>query len=189
MRLTWIGAVIALLLAAGASHMVMLSAIPKHATDVQIENYKKKGLKTNTLFPSGIKTAATSKVPRDNGDTNTLRTIFDFSKGGFILEGPIPQNASYWSTSLFAHNTDTAFIISDREIKADRFKIAFIGPHQKLIQPLAPVVAKSPSRIAVMIVRSTMPDRNDPARVAALMDEWKQVTLTPIPAEALERTH
>ena len=40
-----------------------------------------------------------------------------------------------------------------------------------------------------MIVRSTMPDRNDPARVAALMDELKQVTLTPIPAEALERTH
>ncbi|MEI7933026.1 MAG: DUF1254 domain-containing protein [Alphaproteobacteria bacterium] len=185
MRLTLIGALVLFLLAAAAGHAVMLTLIPMHATDAQIENYKKKGRPINVLFPSGIKTAATSKVPRDNGDTNTLRVIFDFSKGGFILEGPMPKNAAYWSSSMFAHNTDTDFIISDRQITGDHFKIAFIGPHQKLTREVAPIVARSSSRTAIMIVRSTMPDRNDAAKVAALMDELKQVTLTPIPADAL----
>ncbi len=186
MRLTLIGALILFLVAGAVSHAAGLMIIPRQATDKQIENYKAMGRTANKLYPSGIKTAATSKVPRDNGDTSTLRAFFDFTKGGFILEGPLPKNAAYWSSSMFAHNTDTDFIISDRQITGERFKIAFIGPGQKLKAGVAPVVARSSSNTAVMIVRSTMSDRNDAARVAALTEELKQVTLTPIPASDFE---
>ncbi|MFO0001655.1 MAG: hypothetical protein ACK559_11020, partial [bacterium] len=40
-----------------------------------------------------------------------------------VYETTVPADAVYWSVSLFAHNTDTYFVASDRDLKPGPFRL------------------------------------------------------------------
>lgn len=157
------------LVAAGAGWAGALQAIPYVATDIMWHGFQKAGARYNRLSPATVRTARTAKVVADNPDTLTRSSIINLKDGPVLFEAEVPGGDSYWSVSLFAHNTDTYFVANDRRTGS--------GPYRLLIkakgQPTPPGldvddVAISPSTKSFLIIRAIMRDRNDRPAVEAL---------------------
>jgi len=175
----WAGAVALILLIAALTHGAAIQLAPHAMTEYLLEGYRANGLKPNQLRVSGLKKAATMRIPMANADTVTIFAEIDTDQGPLRLEGPPPGDAVYWSISLFAHNTDVFFVGSDRFYGDRPPGVTIVGPRQTA-DPAEGVWARSPSRTAVLIFRATMPDRNDQASVAAIEAALRQWTLVPV---------
>ncbi|ODT86144.1 DUF1254 domain-containing protein [Phenylobacterium sp. SCN 70-31] len=158
-------------------HAGLLWAAPRWATDRQIEAGLARGAVWNRLQHSPPPRAGTTSVPLANPDSLTSRAYLDLSKGPLVLEGPLPKACVYWSASLFAHDTRTVFIASDRDYPEGHVRIGFRHAGQSPVSDAQDV--PSPSRVAVLLIRCFMRDRTDAAYVEALDPARRALVLEP----------
>ena len=156
-----------------------LYLIPFKATDLLFARFLQRGSVVNQMSQPIVRNAKTNSVPQDNADTLTRSAIIDLSKGPLVFQADVPANAVYWSISLFAHNTDTFFVANDQKVGP--------GPYSLLIKTRAQAtpttsvddIAISPTRKAFLIIRYTMPDRNNPTIVAAMREQILKESIGP----------
>jgi uncharacterized membrane protein len=177
MRASLIG-VIAFAAAAAATHAVLLFGSPTWATDYQIEQGLKRGGSWNTLIYGKPPRAGTTTVGLASPDTLGARAYLDLSKGPLVLEGLRPVSCAYWSVSVFAHDTDTVLVRSDRELAERRIAIALRTEDQTVAEPVQ-ATAVLPSPKGVLLIRCFMKDRTDKAYVAGLSQEIRGLTMRP----------
>jgi hypothetical protein len=163
-----------------AGYAGALTVIPYAATDKLLDQFRANGRADNTLTRPNVRNARRNLVVRDNADTITQGATIDLNDGPLLYETNVPADAVYWSVSLFAHNTDTFFIASDRDLKPGPFRLLIRRPGQTSTAQ-ADREAISPTRFSYMIVRYTMPDRNDAASVEAIKARQSASRLTPAP--------
>lgn len=159
-----------------AVHLACLFLSPALATDYQIREGLKRGGGWNQLIFNAPPRAGRTKVPLANADTLGTRAYLNLAEGPLMLEGPVPKSCVYWSASVFAHNTDTALIASDRDFPSGRFRIAIHTKGQNA--PPADKSAVLPSRKGVLLLRCFMRDREDQAYLKTLDAERRRITLT-----------
>lgn len=173
---------IAFLLAAGATHAVLLSGAPYWATDYQLRQGLKKGGAWNRLIYGKPPRAGTTTVGLASPDTLGSRAYLDLSKGPLILTGERPVSCAYWSASVFAHNTDAVLVKSDRDLPGRDISIVLRTADQDA--PVAgPVQASAvlPSPKGMLLLRCFMRDRTNKPYVEQLSREIRGLTLRPIP--------
>jgi|GEM_PF-2453853 len=166
-----------------ATHLVFLFGSPYWATDKQIDNWLSRGMAWNTLTFSPIPKAGSTTVPLANPDAFSSRAIIDLKKGPQVLEGPFPPSCTYWSASVFAHNTDTALIMSDRDFPTGLVKIG-IARSKADIGENIDAIAVLDSDKAVLLLRCFMRDRTDKAYMATLTEERSKMRVRPALAKA-----
>ncbi|MBX3482969.1 DUF1254 domain-containing protein [Phenylobacterium sp.] len=177
MRASLIG-VIAFVAAGAATHAVLLFGSPTWATDYQIEQGIKRGGGWNGLIYGKPPRAGTTTVGLANPDTLGTRAYLDLSKGPLIVEGVRPESCAYWSLSVFAHDTDTVLVMSDRELPSGRLAVALRTADQAVAEPVQ-ASAVLPSPKGVLLIRCFMKTRTDAAYVAGLAKEVRAVTMRP----------
>lgn len=164
----------AFVLAAAAGFAVggygMLGALPYLVTDRLFARMESAGAKVNVLGKPVMRYAKGNIVPMANADTLVRSAMLDLSHGPLRFTATPPGRlADYWSVSVFGHNTDTLFVINDTQVPEG----AAVTLHLRLADQPAPdepgvhdVVL--PSARGFLLVRPTMPNREDAAAVAAL---------------------
>lgn len=167
-------------LAAIAAGFATLNIIPYYATERTVGAIAARtGLQPNVLRHSGLRFAESDVVPRDNPDTLTSFAYYDLADGPLRFTGSIPQERVYWSVSLFAQNTDNYFVLNDRNAASLQPKVVIAARGSGYSPAADELLALSPSRKGVLIVRLTAPDRNDEAMVQALNAVLAKASLTP----------
>jgi hypothetical protein len=161
-----------------AGYAAALTYIPYAATDKLFDQFRAAGRADNTLTKPNVRNARRNLVVRDNADTVTQAATIDLAKGPMLFETNVPADAVYWSVSLFAHNTDTYFVASDRDLKPGPLRLLIRRPDQTT-SATYDREAVSPSRFSYMIIRYTMPDRNDVAGVEAIKARQAASKLSP----------
>lgn len=161
-----------------AGYAGALTLIPYAATEKLLDQFRASGRADNTLTRPNVRNARRNLVVRDNADTVTQAATIDLANGPVLYETNVPADAVYWSVSLFAHNTDTYFVASDRDLKPGPFRLLIRRPNQAASTP-ADREAVSPTRFSYMIIRYTMPDRNDAASVEAIKARQAASRLSP----------
>jgi hypothetical protein len=159
-------------------------AIPVVATDTLFARFQKAGAKVNRLSPPPVRNARRNLVPMDNADTLTRSVIIDLKDGPLLFEADVPAGAEYWSVSLFAHNTDTFFVASDRTTGPGPYRLIIRARDQAQPGVPADATAVSPSRKAFLIIRAVMPDRNDAIGVEALRQTLLRERIGPASSKA-----
>lgn len=168
----------AFVVSAVLTHVVLLVGSPVWATDYQISQGLKTGGAWNRLIYGKPPRAGTTKVGLANPDTLGTRAYLDLSEGPLILEGRRPTSCAYWSVSVFAHNTDTVLIRSDRELADPHIAIALRTRDQVLAEPVQ-ASAVLPSAKGVLLIRCFMKNRSDAPYIAGLSSEIRGVTMRP----------
>lgn len=169
---------------AAVSHGVVIWAAPYVATDRVIGRIQKtRDLLPNTLSVNPPASAARNAVPMGNPDTMVASAWLDLAAGPLVFDAPLPQDGRYWSLSLFAHDSDTDFIVSDRDLVGESgVRVIIVGPGDPAPSAVdGTLVARSSTRRAFLLVRAIMNDRNDPverARVSALLSQSRLEPLT-----------
>ncbi|MFN9927337.1 MAG: DUF1254 domain-containing protein [Phenylobacterium sp.] len=161
-----------------AGYAAALAYIPYAATEALLDQFRANGRADNTLTRPNVRNARRNLVVRDNADTVTQAATIDLAAGPMVYETTVPADAVYWSVSLFAHNTDTYFVASDRDLKPGPFRLLIRQASQSSKAPFDRE-AISPTRFSYVIVRYTMPDRNDAASVEAIRTRQAASKLSP----------
>lgn len=171
-------AAIAALAGGAAGYAAALHVIPERATDALFEQFQSNGRTFNTLSRASVRNARNNLVVRDNADTLTRSAMLDLRDGPLVFEAEVPADAVYWSVSLFAHNTDTFFVASDRSAGAGPYKVLIRRKDQSSAERVD-ATAISPSDVGFLIIRYTMPDRNNAADVEAMRAQIMKASLRP----------
>jgi uncharacterized membrane protein len=177
MRAAVFGLIVAFFVGA-ATHAILLFGSPYWATDKQVKDWLSRGRTFNTLTFLPVPKVGVTTVPLANPDAFSSRAFIDLTKGPQILEGPIPPSCTYWSVSIFAHNTNTVLVKSDRDFPSGLVSIGVARRGENLMEKTN-AIALLDSNLAVMILRCFMRDRNDAAYMAALDKERRKLVLRP----------
>ncbi len=97
-------------------------------------------------------TASFRSVVRPSPDQLYSACVYDLNDGPVRFSGPIPD--SYWSLSIFAHNSDNFFVVNDSQLEEKTYDYALIYDGQ--LQPEgmpANKVITSPSKTGIALIR------------------------------------
>jgi uncharacterized membrane protein len=117
-------------------------------------------------------------VPLANPDTLGSRAYLDLSDGPFVVKGRRPESCTYWSASVFAHDTDTVTVLTDLDTPDRDVSLGIRTPNQRFVQPVG-AEAVLPSEKGVLLLRCFMRDRTDAAYLAQLDQERRGLKLLP----------
>lgn len=172
----WLTALLTVVITALVSHVALLQMIPFLQTDKQIEAGIRRGFSINELAQPPAPRAGSTSVPLANPDTLGSRAYLDLASGPLVLSGIRPEGCAYWSVSIFAHNTDTLLVKSDREIPAGPFAIGIRRGEQTITEPVD-LETVMPSDRGVLLIRCFMRQREDVAYLASLDAERRTFVL------------
>ncbi len=165
-------------------HIAVLLYIPRHLTANAVDTlYAKYGGSKklhNVLIHAALPRAGADILLGDSPDSLISFAILDTSSRPVRLHCEVPPGGDYWSVALFAWNTDAFWVINDREAPADVFDVVVVKkgslyealPEERLVV--------SPTRKAVMIVRTNVADRENGAEVERMTDAQQRMWVTPI---------
>jgi len=172
------------LISAAAGWFVTIERIPYLMTDAVFARMEAAGARPNVLGKAVMRYAKGNIVPMANADILARSAILDLSEGPLQFTATPPRElVDYWSVSVFAHNTDTLFVRNDSQVPEGktitvRLRLAH---HARPGPGVHDVVLPSPR--GFLLVRPTMPDRENPAAVAALADALAEHRLERIGAQ------
>ena len=172
----------ALIVSAASTHAYTLFSIPYQETDKQIAAGLKMGREINALNHSPPPRAGGTAVPLANADTLSSRAYLNLSKGPMVLEGLRPDLCTYWSASIFAHDTDMVFVLTDSETPDRRISIGMRLEGQSYGTSVEDNVDNDvvlPSATAVLLIRCFMSDRTNTKYIADLTGQQKALTMRP----------
>lgn len=155
-----------------------LKVIPYIATDQLFAQFRDLGREANVLTEPRLRFAERNLVPMDNADTLTRGAMIDLSQGPLVFTATIPElRFEYWSVSVFAHNTDTVLIHSDRDLPQRSIRLLIRTPDQPAVG-VYDAEAVLPSEAGYLIVRAIARDRNDPLIVDSMVEALGEHSLT-----------
>ena len=94
-------------------------------------------------------------VKRSNPDVLATSMAYDVSEGGVRISGPSWMH--YWSLSLYQHNTDNIYILSESDIKTNAFEVLILAKGRKQPPNFKGEVVYSPTTTGVAIIRRYIP--------------------------------
>lgn len=98
-------------------------------------------------------------VVRPSPDQLYSACSYDLSDGPVRFSGVIPD--TYWSLSIFAHNSDNFFVVNDSEIATETYEFVMIPQGQARPPGYADTqIIESPSETGIALVRMFI-DRED----------------------------
>jgi uncharacterized membrane protein len=159
------------LIGMAAGWLVAIERIPYLMTNAVFERMEAAGARSNVLGEAVMRYAKGNIVPMANADILARSAMLDLSDGPLQFTATPPLGLiDYWSVSVFAHNTDTLFVINDTQVpEGEEITVRLRLAVQPAPGPgVHDVVLPSPR--GFLLVRPTMPDRENPAAVAALAD-------------------
>jgi uncharacterized membrane protein len=183
--MAWRRMIVPLVLAAGlglvAGWYGALWQIPYRMTDMLFARMEQAGARPNVLGKPVMRHAKGNIVPMANADTLVRSAMLDLSDGPLRFTATPPRGlVDYWSVSVFAHNTDTLFVLNDTQVpEGERVTIQLRLADQPAPDPGVRDVVL-PSARGFLLVRPTMPDRENPAAVAALAAALAEHRLEPV---------
>lgn len=142
-----ISAISALIIGAVAAHFITLAVIPR-----RLMNRAMSQLPKNTIKRERRVTAASRRVVQPSPDLVYTNVCYDVSKAPILFTAPVPTDC-YWSVSLFQQNSDNFFVINDRQIKNNPFRILLVKRGKRAEVPENTVVITSPTNKGVLLVR------------------------------------
>jgi uncharacterized membrane protein len=119
-----------------------------------------------------------------NPDMVTAFGVFDLSHGPVRIACALPPWDSYWSVSLYGWNTDCFCVINDRTAVADRFDLVIVRGRNAYQCRKSEVLAVSPSKRGIIVVRMVALDRDDPQELARIETVVRQTAVTVRPSSA-----
>lgn len=176
------------LIGAAGGHVARLHHIPYAESDRVIEQIMavtagtSNPMQVNQLRHSGLRYAGPGDlVVRDNPDTLTSFAPYDLAAGDLCFTAPVPEQAIYWSVSVYARNTDNVFVLDNHATGDDQVSV-LISRAARRTQAPARHTAVSPSTRGVIIVRLVVPDRHNDEQVRALSRSLEAARLDPADA-------
>jgi uncharacterized membrane protein len=172
----------ALVASAAFARVYTLLSIPYRETDKQIAAGLKMGCEMNVLNHARPPRAGGTAAPLANADTLSSRAYLDLSQGPMALQGLRTDLCAYWSASVFAPNTDTVFVLTDRETPERRISIGMRLKGQSYGATTENLVRHDvilPSATAVLLIRCFMSDRTNTQYISDLTGQQKALTLRP----------
>jgi uncharacterized membrane protein len=140
-------AVAAFLVAAVAAHFITLAIIPRRKMKKIMSR-----LPVNTIRRERRPDANSRSVVQPSPDLAYTNVCYDVSKTPILLTAPVPSD-TYWSVSIFQENSDNFFVINDRQIKTNPFKLLLIKRGKKVNAPADTLVVASPTNKGILLIR------------------------------------
>lgn len=172
------------LIGAAAGWLLAIERIPYLMTDTLFERMEASGARPNVLGKAVMRYAKGNIVPMANADILARSAILDLSNGPLEFTATPPRGlVDYWSVSVFAHNTDTLFVLNDTQVpEGEGVTVRLRLAGQPAAGPDVHDVVL-PSARGFLLVRPTMPDRENPEAVAALADALAEHRLARVAAQ------
>ena len=165
-------------------HIAVLLYIPRHLTaqavDILFAKYGGSDRLRNVLIHAALPRAGADILLGDSPDSLISFAVLDTSSTPVRLHCVVPPGDDYWSAALFAWNTDAFWVINDREAPADVFDVVVVKKGSLYEALPGERLVVSPTRRAVMIVRTNVDDRQDTARVHALTEAQQQMWVSAV---------
>lgn len=176
--------VLALLAFAALVHGLAVFALPYLATSIVVDRIlARTGAGPNVLIVAPPREAGADLVPMENPDTVTAAAWLDLDAGPRILELSLPSSALYGSVSVYAHHTDTEFLLSDRDLPDSQrtapLRLLILQRDEALPAGEFTHVARVSTRRAFLLVRAILQDRYDANQVDRVVAELRQASLRP----------
>lgn len=176
---------VALLALAVLVHGLAVFALPYLATSVIVDRIlARTSAGSNELIVAPPRDAGADLVPMENPDTVTAAAWLDLGEGPRVLELSLPASALYASVSVYAHHTDTEFLVSDRDLSAAQgrspLRVLILRREDDLPAGDFTHVARISTRRAFLLVRAVLQDRYDATQVERVVAELRQASLRPV---------
>ncbi len=165
-------------------HIAVLLYIPRRLTadavDTLYAKYGGSDRVRNVLIHTALPRAGADILVGDSPDSLISFAILDTSSRPVRLHCEVPPGGGYWSVALFAWNTDAFWVINDRDAPTDVFDVVVVRKGSLYEALPGERVIVSPTRLAVMIVRTNVADREDAAEVERMTEAQQQMWVAPI---------
>lgn len=166
-------------------HVLTVFALPFVATSVVVDRIlERTGTGVNVLTVAPPREAGADLVPMENPDTVTASAWLDLAEGPWVLEASLPASALYGSVAVYAHDTDTEFLLSDRDwprgVSPRPLRILILRRGEPMPAGEFTHVAQVSTRRAFLLMRAILQDRYDVDQVDRVVRQWRQATLRPV---------
>jgi uncharacterized membrane protein len=142
-----ISGIAAFIVAAVAAHFITLAIIPRRLMKKIMSR-----LPVNAIRRERRPDANSRSVVQPSPDLVYTNVCYDVSKTPILLTAPVPAD-NYWSVSIFQANSDNFFVINDRQIKNNPFKLLLIKRGKKVGAPADTLVVASPTDKGILLIR------------------------------------
>jgi len=164
---SWKKTLIIIIVLAALFHVITIAALPYVVSGMVQNRLLEKGkLEKNVFYHGAIRQFEDVVVPGDNPDTITSRLVYDIRKAPLLVKLRIPDNASYWSFSLYANNLDNFYTLNDMDAKSkyrtSTVNLVIIKSKDAYKKKPDEVVVQSPSATGIGIIRIVVQDRYSP---------------------------
>lgn len=164
-----------------AGWVIALDRIPYLMTDALFAKMEAAGARTNVLGKPVMRYAKGNIVPMANADILVRSAMIDLSGGPLRFTATPPRAlVDYWSVSVFAHNTDTLFVLNDTQVPDGEQVVLQLRLASQPAPGAGVIDVVLPSPRGFLLVRPSMPDREDPVAVAALAEALAEHRLEPV---------
>jgi uncharacterized membrane protein len=162
MTILIISAVAVFLIAAAAAHFITLAIIPRSRMNKIMAR-----LPINAIRREHRPDYRSRSVVQPSPDLVYTNVRYDVSKAPILFTSPVPAD-NYWSVSIFQQNSDNFFVINDRQIKANPFKLMLVKRGQKAKASEDTIVVTSPTNKGILLVRHLVVSDDKSAEVTAI---------------------
>jgi len=148
----WASVLILAVVVSIASFYATLTYIPINEMGKAEQRIAKIAGGRNVIRHGTRPTSEFRSVVRPSPDQIYSACVYDLSDGPVRFSGSIPD--TYWSLSVFAHNSDNFFVVNDGQIKGQTYDYVLIKKGQTAPQGVPPAqVIISPTKTGIALVR------------------------------------
>jgi uncharacterized membrane protein len=97
------------------------------------------------------------------------------SQAGMYIRAPVPD--TYWSISFYQTNTDSFYVLNDRQAKSNPVDIVLVGPDMALPRVDKARVVVAPTNKGVFLLRLLIADEN---KLGNLIRTQRSATCKPL---------
>lgn len=174
----------AILAASVAVNLAAVHALPSAITYFSFRGlYNGKALgktfEDNRLYHGKIKRAPKDIVPLDNPDNLSSFAIYDVSRHPVRIRAAVSRGAPYWSIALTAYNTDSFYVVNDRQVSGDTVSVVITRMGDSFVPCEGDRVVAAPSEKGIVLVRTILPQARDGAALEALMATQTLASMEP----------
>lgn len=135
----------------------------------------------NTCFHRRDPTPTIGRIQRPNPDILPTTMAYDVSENAVRLSG-VTTSPTYWSLSIFQHNSDNIFVLNDRDLPSSRFDVVIVREGRVPVEAAGAIVINSPTDTGVVLVRRFLPDDQELDAIVANQDAMTCKTISYLPS-------
>lgn len=168
----WLKLLVAAIVAALAAHLVVIGLIPRVIMSVAMERIADRSGGWNRLLHAPRVTAQGQEIVRSSPDLAYSSCALDLTRGPVRLE--IHPSGGYASIAIYGANTDTRFVLNDRQMPeagragAQPVRLLVVGPRSPVAARPGEITVSVPSTQALVLVRRLAATPEAFARIEAV---------------------